>query len=241
MRLAKIFVSVGLFGFASISFCEDIVEKAGRFEVNWTQGKIRFYGTAIAKHEDGPSWRVAEQTAWAEGLKYFETNFNKLFASRIGQGRMKVQDKPSLLKSTSSLNTTYYGDDRVKVALEASISEVLRANLISEAGTPLDKPNAKNLIIALEGPMAPVAIVNIVDENGSKLVSENDIVASIAKGGQIPKYFKNNDNNNETLSQNNTFIEGRLVSPSTVQIARKNWSPDYAGLIANGRVAFSAK
>ncbi len=123
---SRIFLTCATLGlFSSQSQAAAIVEKTGRFEINWSTGKVRFYGTSLMDPNQSNSWRSAEQSAWSDGITYLQKNMPQTLAS--GQNASFSAAKISNpMAVTSSITTTYFGDSRVKVSLESSVPELFK-------------------------------------------------------------------------------------------------------------------
>lgn len=238
LKLTLSFLTI--LGLTGQAFAANLIERDGRYEINWTTGKVRFYG--VGKTADGDdSFRAAEQRAWADGLKTAEAQIPTVLSTRLGAVEKKPLEKLSKLSAaTVSVSTTYFGDNRVKVLLEAPIQKIT-PQLVnsSELGNAAAEPNDSGLVIKLPKGTKPSAFVRVLDEHGREMVSSKDVIASAHAGAPLAKWFKNNaDSGNGGPSAEAPVISATSSETGVVRVNSADWKPSYASALARGTAAF---
>jgi hypothetical protein len=226
-RISSLIISliISFFG-ASAAFAGNLIEREGAYEINWSSGKIRFYG--VGKLREGEkNLRAAEQRAWADGLKIAEKNIPLIMSSRLG---VMPQNAPSqlakLAQSTTSVSTTYFGDQRIKVILESPISTVLpqllgQASLAPTTGEPV------GFILKASGTVRPSAALRIIDEKGRDM-------ANIP----VPRWFKGKTAPGDVgLAADAPVISGTMTGQGVLRVASSDWRNGYAAAMASGKAA----
>lgn len=230
---------LAVLGFATQTLAASYVERDGRYEINWSTGKVRFYG--VGKIADGDqNYRAAEQRAWADGLKAAEAHFPKVFAGRLGAVDKTSIDKLSKLSAaTVSVSTTYFGDSRVKVLLEAPIQKVT-PQLVS--ATPSGSPmmgESKGLIIKLPKGAKPFAFVKVLDEHGREMVSSKELMNQAHLGAPMVKWYRNSiDSGAGAPAADAPAITGTMPEAGVVRVSSADWKPTYAAAMTRGAAAF---
>jgi hypothetical protein len=217
-------LAVCLFG--NLAIAGNLVERDGAYEINWSSGKIRFYG--VGKLREGEkNLRAAEQRAWADGLKIAEKNIPLIMSSRLGVAPQNASDQLSkLAQSTTSVSTTYFGDQRIKVILESPIAPVI-PQLLGDASMRPVTGEPVGFILKATGTVKPSAALRIVDEKG------NDI-ASIP----VPRWFKGRATPGEIgLSADAPVISGTMTGQGVLRVSSSEWRNGYAAAMANGKAA----
>jgi hypothetical protein len=214
------------------------LERDGQYEINWTTGKIRFYGVAKMEASED-SLRPAEQRAWADGLRLAEHNIPILMSSRLGGAkRINTEKISKLATDTNSVNTTYFGDTRVKVILETSIQKMTPQLLSPVAALPAVSGAGGGLVIKLPKGVKPAAFVSILDEHGREMVSANLGVGAAQGGASMVKWFKTEVGAAEGRSiAQAPVISGTSTERGVIRINSMDWKADYAQSIAQGNAA----
>jgi hypothetical protein len=238
------FVALGVVGagYSRSLLAATYVERDGQYEINWSTGKIRFYGVGKFEAAEG-SLRAAEQRAWADGLRAAEQNIPILMSSRLG-GAEKINGAKlsKLATDTASVSTTYFGDDRVKVMLEAPIQKIApQLTSTTTASGPVGAPGP-GVVIKLGKGAKPSAFVRIVDENGREMVSTNALVAAAQTGAPSIKWFKSEAGPVDGLSAAEApVISGTSDERGVVRVSSSEWKPIYEAAVTSGAVAFVVK
>ena len=240
---------VSVLGFAVIGFvaysnsqplsAAALLEREGPYEINWTSGKIRFYGVGkLAAAED--SLRPAEQRAWADGLRLAEQNIPIIMSSRLGGAKkISVERLSKLSSETTSVTTTYFGDARVKVILETPLQKLASHLLAPVTTASVETSNGTGIVIKLPKGAKPAAFVSILDEHGREMVSANASVAAAQAGSPIVKWFKTDAGPVEGLTGTQApVISGTSLERGVIRIHSSDWKPSYAGAVVRGAVAF---
>lgn len=224
-RFTGALISIVTFA-ASSAWAGSIVEKQGPYEINWSSGKIRFYG--VGKYKEGEqNMRATEQRAWADGLKLAETNIPNLMASRLGlQGRNAPSQLSKLAQSTTSVSTTYFGDQRVKVILETPISRVL-PQLLGDANFTPPSAEPVGVLLKVTGPAKPSASIQVVDEKGRELSRV-----------PAPRWFKGAAAASETgVAADLPVISCTMISPGVLKLSSADWRGGYDSGLSSGKAA----
>lgn len=216
MRLfAGVFITFAMFA-SSFVWAAPLLDRQGSYEINWSSGKIRFYG--VGKFNEGEqNMRAAEQRAWADGLKLAETNIPNLMSSRLGiQGKNSPTQLAKLAQATTSVSTTYFGDQRVKVILETPIAKVL-PQLLGDANFTPPSADPVGVVLKINGPAKPVAAIQLVDEKGREL---SKIPA--------PRWYKGTVVASEAgIASDLPVITGTMTSPGILQLSSADWRGGY--------------
>jgi hypothetical protein len=229
-----------LLGFSSHSLATNLVEREGRYEINWSTGKVRFYGVGqIAAGDD--SFRAAEQRAWADGLKAAESHIPKVLSNKLGAvDKLSVEKLSKLSTATVSVSTTYFGDNRVKVLLEAPIQKITPQLVNSSAGgNSAASSNQAGVVIKLPKGAKPSVFVKVLDEHGREMVSTKEMVAGAHAGAPLARWFKTNaDLGNGGPTADSPVISGTSPEAGVVRIQSSDWKPAYASAFTAGSAAF---
>ena len=144
--------------------------------------------------------------------------------------------------STISVNTTYFGDNKIKVQLEAPIVAAVVQLLppgdarALEAGTV---PGSSGLVLKAKRGTVPTLFFTIVDESGRELVRGKDIMASVHAGAPLPKWYQGKlaPDESELIGDNPSELRVNSSSTGVLKVNSSSWSQDFAKHIGSGRVA----
>ena len=220
---AGVFITFALFASSSV-WAAPLLERQGPYEINWSSGKIRFYG--VGKYKEGEqNMRAAEQRAWADGLKLAETNIPNLMSSRLGlSGKNAPAQLSKLAQATTSVSTTYFGDQRVKVILETPIAKVL-PQLLGDANFTPPSADPVGVVLKVTGSAKPAAAVQVVDETGREL---SKIPA--------PRWYKGTVAAGEAgIAADLPVISGIMTAPGVVKLSSADWRGGYDSALSNGK------
>lgn len=225
------------------AFAEQFIERESRYEINWSTGKVRFYG--VGKLDEGEhSLRAAEQRAWADGLKSAEKNIPILLSSRLGSVEQNSPEKLSkLATATISVATTYFADSRVKVQLEAPIQKITPqlVNTQAQPGSSSAVASA-GLVIRLPKGSKPTAFSRVVDENGREMVSAKTVAASVQAGAPLVRWFKNDVASGDPAAKaDSPVITGTSDSRGVIKVASSEWKPAYEAAFVSGAATVVVK
>jgi hypothetical protein len=212
----------------------NLLERDGAYEVNWSTGKVRFYGVGQwAKNED--SMRAAEQRAWADGLQLAERNLPIILSNRLGHGHKITNEKLSkLAQATVSVSTTYFGDHRVKVILEVPLEKIL-PQLVAAIDQNISNIKSSALVIQLPQGSKPSAIVRIVDESGRELANS---AALAGAGAPVVRWYKTDAPSIRSASgEDFPVISGVSKERGVIQISSAAWKPGFQSALASGAAA----
>jgi hypothetical protein len=221
------------------AFAANLIERDGRYEVNWTTGKVRFYG--VGKLESGETnYRSAEQRAWADGLRAAEKDLPKVMAERLGTSDSATVEKLSKMSAaTTSVTTTYFGDERVKVLLEAPMHKVAEQLSANAAGSVATDAAPESVVIQLPRGTMPTAFVKVVDEQGRELVSAGGLARAVQNGRPMNKWFKSKvDGDSSVNPSNSKVISAQATQRGVIKVQSTDWKPSYASAMVSGTAAF---
>jgi hypothetical protein len=228
---------------SSLACAEQFIERESRYEINWSTGKVRFYG--VGKLDEGEdSLRAAEQRAWADGLKSAEKNIPILLSSRLGAVEQSNPEKLSkLAAATVSVATTYFADSRVKVQLEAPIQKITPQLVNTQANPGNSRVAASTgLVIKLPKGAKPTAFARIVDEHGREMVSAKDVASAAQAGAPLVRWFKNDvASGDSAATADSPVITGTSDSRGVIKIAASDWKPAYGAVFVSGAAAVVVK
>ena len=232
-----------LMSVSGLAHGEQFIEREGRYEINWSTGKVRFYGVGkLNEAED--SMRSAEQRAWADGLKSAEKNIPILLSTRLGAVEQSNPEKLSKLASaTISIATTYFADSRVKVQLEAPIQKITPQLVNNLPGS--NNSNAMNsgaLVIKLPRGVKPAAFSRVIDEHGREMVSAKAVAAAVQSGAPLVRWYKNEVGAGDPSAlPDSPIISGTSDNRGVIKIASSEWRPSYEAALLNGTAAVVVK
>ncbi len=224
---------------ASSGFAAPFIERDGRYEFNWTTGKVRFYGVSAASQDD-ENFRSAEQSAWADGLKSAERHLPVILANRLGKvEQVKVDRISKLAQSTISVSTTYFGDKRVKVLLEASLQK-MTPQLVSVGNDGVSSVNDLTPVtIKLPKGAMPSAFVHIIDEHGRDMLRPSEIVAAAHAGAPLAKWYRHEASGTESaLAVEQTVINAETSERGVIRVKSAEWKPAFASAVSHGKASF---
>jgi hypothetical protein len=224
--------------FATKGFAAPLIERDGRYEFNWSTGKVRFYGVGRAHQDDG-NYRNAEQSAWADGLTVAERQMPKVMADRLGPvARLNVEKLSKLAQSTISVSTTYFADQRVKVLLEAPIQKVTAQLVQSSAETLQAGSDHGPLVITLPKGSQPVAFVRVVDEHGRDMLTPSEIMTAVGAGAPLARWYRDEASSEVSATQEPVTLAAKMTHRGVIRVQSSEWKPVFARAIAHGRVSF---
>jgi hypothetical protein len=224
---------------ADYSLAATLIERDGRYEVNWTTGKVRFYGVGTI-HDGDENFRAAEQRAWADGLRAAEMHLPKVMSGRLGfVDRTSADTVSKLAAATVSVSTSYFGDRRVKVLLEAPLQKVTPQLTTATSPATLSGGNAEPVVIRLAKGAKPAAFVRIVDDQGKELVNGNHLASSVHNGGTMPRWFRSKIDGDAALAPDKlSVISGTSTERGVIKVNASDWKPAFAVAVATGAASF---
>lgn len=212
--------------FTTSAAAANLIEREGAYEINWSSGKIRFYG--VGRLKDGEkNLRGAEQRAWADGIKLAEKNIPVVMSTRLGvPPKNGVSQLSKLAQTTTSVSTTYFGDQRIKVILESPISPVL-PQLLGESDLTAPGGEPEGFILKVNGAMKPSAALRIIDEKGRDLAKV-----------PVPRWVKGQVTPGDLgLPAESSVIRGTMVGQGVLKVSSAEWRSGYTAGLINGRAA----
>lgn len=239
---------------ASAAFAGQVVDSNDRMEINWSTLKIRFYGEASLSDSDTEAYKAAEKKAWHDGLSYASEAVRNLNVS-VNEGVVASPDKltedarkaaKQVSTSTSSYNTTYFGDGHVRVHLESTLPKALETSGIRFRQKDPSEPamtQYSGLVLKADKATRPRPIYQVVDEAGTVLYDVKDMAEEAYRKNLMGRWFKRPTPGElgEAAGKNPVQLaaevrEGRFV------VSRTEWDKALEGhrsLLVNGQVVIA--
>ena len=213
-----------------------VVDKGGRVEVDYSAQKIRFYGEATVKAEDGADgMKAAEKRARVDGMDYLTGS----------EGSKLLPFKPTDLRTgTNSYVTNYYADGTVRVYLETSLSEVAPKDLgfASKEKVDASASSSSGVVFSVDKKAKPAPIYQIVDESGAVLFQAKDMAEAAYREGLMGRWLQRPSEKDLAAAVGIKPARLALVSvaPGQFQVSRAVWDEvmkESRPHLVNGRVA----
>lgn len=222
---------------------QPVVESYDRFEMNWSNMRLRYFGeSSVNKNLD-----VAEKEATDQGLLYALANVPKI----RGEKGVSVENAESIAHAVSKqsfvFNTVYFSNGKVRVELESSLALALdpgRKPFVSRPeaeGGDEGAAAGSGVVIEVKGLSAPQLVSEIHDSAGELVYSSQDVSPDAYKKQLIGRWFYKNSSElrgfagSEPLKVEADFKDGKLVVDKDAwNQVRKSTSK----LLGEGRVAF---
>lgn len=240
-----------VFFFAPLAWGESLVQVRDRLMLDWGAMKIRFFGES----PPAADFPTAERQAWSEGSKYGQEAVAAIHAEAHAHtfqdpDQLKTSGREagkSVARSTYSRNTIYYGDGRVAVELESSLSAAL-APVGLEFGIqdPPDVAAARNsgIVLKIDGPTRPTAIYRVVNRSGTTLFSVHQVAEKAFAKGLMGRWYVGDTGTSDFaayIGSNPTSIEGvQAKGPGVFVVEDEAWRAATEGnepLLASARIA----
>ena len=167
-----------------------VIETYDRFELNWSNMRIKFFGEATAdfaqKGFDG-----AEKLATDDGLLYALRQVPKVRQEKGLPADAPASIANQVTKQAFVSNTTYFADGRVRVELESSLAKALEPDVSEfKADEPTAEPTqATAVIVTIKGSKGPGLISEIRSPDGEVLFSAKDIARSAYRRQLTGRWF----------------------------------------------------
>lgn len=245
---SQLLVMIWLFGSAP-AFAQPVVESYERFELNWSTMRLRFFGEA-AVGTDTDAYDAAEKVAIEDGLQYA---LNQLTRMRQQEGveSSSEGDNPSsqvaheLTKQAYVVNTTYYGDGRIRVDLEGQMSKAFESAATKD-GFRLDEPTAKSsdasaLVLEIKDSQGPQLIREIVSPTGEVLYSPRDVARSAYRKNMLGRWFYQSSFELKNFSGKTPLVIEASASEGKLVLSKDSWTSileQHPRLIQEAKVAF---
>jgi len=223
---------------------QPVVESFDRFEMNWSNMRLRYFGESTAnKNLD-----VAEKEATDQGLLYALANVPKI----RGEKGVSVDNAENIAHAVSKqsyvFNTVYFSNGKVRVELESSLALALdpgRKPYVSRPEETMAEgeaaPSGSGVVIEVKGLKTPQLVSEIHDNTGELVYSSQDVSPDAYKKQLIGRWFYKNSSElrgfagGEPLKVEADFRDGKLV------VDKEAWNQvrrSTSKLLGEGRVAF---
>lgn len=222
-------------GLATPALAIAVVATSDRVEIDYSAQKLRFYGEATVKPEEGPdAMKAAEKRARLEGLDYLAKS-----------GEKALPFKPAELRaSTASYVTNYYADGTVRVYLETSLADVAPRDMAFAQKEKVDATAAGNsgVVFVVDKKAKPAALYQIVDEAGTVLFEAKDMAEAAFHQGLMGRWLQRPSEHDlsAAVGAKPAHLALVTVSPGKFLASRAAWDEvmkDSRPLLVNGQVA----
>ncbi|MBC7660136.1 MAG: hypothetical protein H7249_10540 [Chitinophagaceae bacterium] len=223
---------------------QPVVEAYDRFEMNWSNMRLRYFGeSGAAKNLD-----VAEKEATDQGLLYALANIPKI----RGEKGVSVENAENIAHAVSKqsyvFNTIYFSNGKVRVELDGSLALALdpgRKPYVKssegEAEAAADSETGSGVVIQVKGAKGPQLIGEIHDSGGDLVYSSQDVSPDAYRKNLIGRWFYKNSSElksfagGKPLTVEAEYRDGKLVVDKEAWAQVKKFTPK---LLNEGRVAF---
>jgi hypothetical protein len=224
-------------------FAANIIEKNGEFELNWSTMEVRFIGSGKLDKQDGDSYRPVEQRAWSDGLNNAKEKLGDVLAARMGYSGVASIEK--LLSKTKSYSTTYYGDQTVRVVLEAPMAELMGQIHTPVSGSSSSNHCDKAVVVKLPKGTKPLTTLTLKGVAGEELLSPSTVSRETWTRQMMGRWYSGksiSDIYGEDASafKNATLVEAAANNPKEFKmIAESGVSAEQVqGCLSQGKLAY---
>jgi hypothetical protein len=230
-----------------------IIEKSERMEINWSTMRLRFYGEA--KAGGGSDLRAVEKQAWTDGLAYVndavrDLNIAANDNANANPERLTAEAKKAATQvstSTSSYNTTYYGDGTVRVFLENGLPKAFVTSGIrfrQKESPAASMIQYTGVVIKAAKAIRPRPTYQVVDEAGGILFDVSDMAEEAFHRNLMGRWFKNPAESEVVgaVGSNPIYLEADVGSDGRLIINKATWDEKTAGhraLLVSGSIALA--
>ncbi len=220
---------------------QPVLESFDRFEMNWSNMRLRYFGESAAnKNLD-----VAEKEATDQGLLYALANVPKIRSEKGASLDNAETIAHAVSKQSYVFNTVYFSNGKVRVELESSLALALdpgRKPFVSrpdEADTVATA--SSGVVIEVKGLKAPQLVSEIQDSAGELVYSSQDVSPDAYKKQLIGRWFYKNSSElkgfsgAQPLRLEAEYKDGKLI------VDKEAWNQAHQStskLLGEGRVAF---
>lgn len=234
--------------FAAEAIAQPLIERDDRVEIDWAHMKLRFYGEAMISDD---SFRSAEQKAWQDGIQYISSQLKHLRGRHLGapdasREQLEKNVAAQITTSTYSLNTTYYGNGKVRVQLENALTKALYP---MDVGFKLLKPEetpTKNsgVVIRVKGDLRPQAVYRVVNEQGQPVYEAMDVAKEAFDKRFMGAWFQNPtpEEMRPIVGGNPSVVEAQAIGNGVIRVNQAFWQKATAGnenLLQSAKVAIA--
>ena len=184
MNIVKVLIFLILS--SGVADAAPLVEKYGRFEINWSTHRLRFFG-----YGDEGDFSKSEKAAWKDGLKYLVRELPQVL-SKLSPGSQSIDFKAGerVASATYRVKTVYYSNGSARVLMESQLSRAFSPKLadfiINEPSTEASR-NSK-IVIRLDRPIRPSPLFKVI-VNGETVYSYKSVAASSFRRGLVGSFF----------------------------------------------------
>ena len=220
----------------------DIVEKKGRIEINWTTQRLTYFGESTSDNNTEVTYREAEQRAWRDGFSYLETALVEAKAVGMVEDSATSEQWKQLArrigKATTSINTTYFADGKVRVLLEANVD-----GSVGKRGNSKESPSSEGqttgIVFVVSGEAQPTPHLRIELDNGKVVFNTSERTVDGKRFGGY--WFRSNARSqlSAVVGKNSVEVAAQAGSDGII-VAAEVWESKVKALrplLESGRVA----
>jgi len=189
-----------LFFVESSALCGSLTEKFDRYEIDWSNLTIRYYGVSSIS-ENGNDFKSIEVEARKDAARYAYASMKEMLPQKhpdLSTEAVKEEARAAaerLVGNSNSYNTTYFADGTVQVAFENSLIAAVGSVELpaSSSGIPhsgLENSEYTGVVFEVAGKMLPTATYKVVGGAGTVLFSAGDVSKSSFESNLMGRWFQ---------------------------------------------------
>lgn len=231
-----------------------VIEMFDRFEINWTNLRFRFYGESVSSDIYQESLKSAERDAWRNGIAYLQNSIGKIVIatqqttlrdSQAGFEAAAREVSKLLVKTTSSFNTIYFADGRVRVVLENLLSRTIPVEAMRfRQREPVSYGSLEfsGIGLRLSKSVRPSARYVVIDEHGETLFDVHAMAEDAYKKNLMGRWLKRPSaaETNELIGKTPAILDSEVIAEGRFRVPRAVWDQVVEGhraLLVNGVIA----
>lgn len=233
---------VGLL-FVGVVQAQPVTESVDRFELNYSNMRIRFYGEATADFSQ-KGFEEAEKIATDDGLLYALNSLAKIRTQKGLKSENPVMLANELTKQAYVANTIYFTDGKVRVELESSLPKALDNGYGEFNGEEPKAPasDATAILIQIEGIKIPLMEAEIRSPEGELLYSPKNIAKSAYRKQMLGRwFFKNSSELKAYAGQTPVVVDAKAESGKSLVLAKDTWEKlklEHPRLLEEAKIAY---
>lgn len=222
-------------GFAS---AQPVIENFDRFEMNWSNMRIRYYGESPSDPKQG-GYEPAEKDAVSKGLLYALTTVPK-----IREEKGLKADVPGVAENVTKLsyvfNTVYFSDGRVRTELNSSLAAALDFGMTKFAAESPTAPasEASGIVLELGATKSPFVVQEIKTKAGDSAYAASDIAKDAYKKQLTGRWFYANSPELRDFVGANPIKIAAEVQNGHIVVDKEEWN---RARVSNERLLQEAK
>lgn len=227
----------------------EFVEQFDRFEINWSNLRLRYYGEAsgLSSEAGRKSYRDLERGAWQEGLSYAARSLPALYKDRIAANEAEaIAAAERLTRSTYSYNTIYFADGSVRVLLENVLPRTIDLKGIGfrqQSEPSIDHLAHTGVVFRIRGMSNPLATYKIVDQDHAVLFEPSDVAEEAFRRNLMGRWFSVNASGTalrEGVGSQPIEMNATYLGDGRIEVSAADWREKVVGyedLLKASRIA----